>query len=203
MGRKPPRFPTEKTRRPTREELHVWDEVTKEDDRLDHAVIDWDAVSDAVESYEETFLQQESDHHRPAPEQLAKLLSHTSAGNVAPTKPTPELKAGLDRQTARRLRQGKMAVQAKLDLHGMVRQEAHLALQAFLQRAQTQGKRCVLVITGKGRMSKDGGVLRRELPQWLVLPPCRDIVLSSSPARQEDGGEGAFYILLRRIRGAS
>lgn len=206
MIRHTPQKPPEKTRRPTHEELRVWEEVTREDQRLMHAQIDWDAVSDAIViAKAEKQPPQKDIPHRPAPEQLAKLLAQTTAGT--PAQPSaagqPSPRPGIDRLTARRLRQGKLQVEATLDLHGMIRQEAMATLQAFLLRAQKQGKRCVLVITGKGRMSKEGGVLRRELPQWLELPPCRDVVLSFSPARQADGGEGAFYVLLRRQKTAS
>ena len=50
--------------------------------------------------------------------------------------------------------------QARLDLHGMTQDQAHTALVSFMADAQADGKRCVIVITGRGRISEGGGVLR-------------------------------------------
>ena len=70
----------------------------------------------------------------------------------------------------------------------------------FISRAEAAGKRCVLVITGKGLAS--GGVLRDQVPRWLNLPPNRGRVLAFDYARQQDGGAGALYVLLKRRRPA-
>lgn len=114
----------------------------------------------------------------------------------------------LDRRTDDRLRRGKLPIEARLDLHGMSRDSARHALAQFLREAHAGGKRCVLVITGKGALgagsgydSRDipePGVLRRSVPEWLAMPPLSDIVLRHYPARAKDGGDGAIYILLRR-----
>lgn len=109
--------------------------------------------------------------------------------------------AGVDRRTAERFRRGRMAIDGKIDLHGMYQQEAHAALTAFIARAAAGGKRCVLVVTGKGRLSEGGGVLRRAVPQWLSQPGLREHILSVAQARPEHGGEGAMYVLLRKRRG--
>lgn len=117
----------------------------------------------------------------------------------APPLPAPELRhgsaAGMDRRQADRFKRGKMAIEGRLDLHGMTRQGAHAALRRFLVGAAASDKRCVLVITGKGR-----GVLREEVPRWLNEPGLRDAVLSFAYARPADGGEGALYVLLKRRR---
>ena len=60
--------------------------------------------------------------------------------------------------------------------------------------------RLVLVITGKGLTRNSTGVLRKRLPEWLNKPKCREVTLSFCAARPEHGGEGAFYILLKRKR---
>lgn len=115
---------------------------------------------------------------------------------------------GLDRNTAERLRRGQLPIEARLDLHGMTRQMAEPALAQFLHAQYVAGKRCILVITGKGP-GKDGvrdplneghGVLRQSVPQWLSEPPNRSIVLRFAPAKAKHGGAGALYVLLRRKR---
>jgi len=104
---------------------------------------------------------------------------------------------GLDRRLADRFRRGRLEIEARLDLHGMTRAAAQSALHDFLARQAALGRRCLLVITGKGRGGGDG-VLRREVPQWLNRPDLRRQVLAISEARPQHGGAGALYVLLRR-----
>jgi DNA-nicking Smr family endonuclease len=117
--------------------------------------------------------------------------------------------AGIDRRTAGRFKKGKMAIDGRLDLHGHSQREAHVALKRFILDAFDRGKRCVLVVTGKGRRSQPDspwrdrgtGVLRESVPRWLNEPGLRAKVLSFSHAAPADGGEGALYVLLKRKRG--
>ena len=108
--------------------------------------------------------------------------------------------AGIDKRTVQRLKRGQLPIEARLDLHGLTQKEAHGRLDIFLARAQDRGLRCVLVITGKGRVSQDGGILRQMVPRWLNTPPSRGRVLSMSQAQPKDGGGGALYLLLRKRR---
>jgi DNA-nicking Smr family endonuclease len=128
------------------------------------------------------------------------------AGSAAePSRRLPHLDAGvaagLDTRTMDRLRRGRIRPEARLDLHGMTRQEAHGALTAFMARTESAGRRCVIVITGKGRVSEGGGVLRNEVPGWLNAPAIRHRILGFAEAQPKDGGAGALYVLLRRARG--
>jgi DNA-nicking Smr family endonuclease len=111
---------------------------------------------------------------------------------------------GLDRRQALRLRRGQLAIEARLDLHGMTQAEAHRALAGFVARSHAAGKRVLLVVTGKGtRPGADGspsGVLRRTVPRWLAEPALRPLVLTTAAALGRDGGDGALYLLLRRTR---
>ncbi|HIP78018.1 MAG TPA: hypothetical protein EYH07_06110, partial [Kiloniellaceae bacterium] len=106
----------------------------------------------------------------------------------------------LDRRKAERLRRGKLPIEATLDLHGLRQAEAHRRLEHFLADSQAAGKRCVLVVTGKGATRAEPGVLRSALPLWLNQSPNRERVLSFDYAQQKHGGTGAVYILLRRKR---
>ena len=102
---------------------------------------------------------------------------------------------GLDRRNARRLRRGEMAIEDRIDLHGLTRGEARGALCMRLRRCYDQGFRCVLVISGKGR-----GILREEVMAVLDSEEVRNIVVKHFEAQVKDGGEGARYVLLRRRR---
>ena len=117
----------------------------------------------------------------------------------------PELKTGaspgVDKRTALRLKRGQLAIEGRIDLHGMTQDKAHRALEGFLTASQAAGKRCVLVITGKGlRPTGETGVLRNLVPRWMNAPAIRGRVLGFSTAQPRDGGTGALYVLLKRKR---
>ena len=117
----------------------------------------------------------------------------------------PELKTGaspgVDKRTAVRLKRGQLAIEGRIDLHGMTQDKAHRALEGFLTASQAAGKRCVLVITGKGlRPTGETGVLRNLVPRWMNAPAIRGRVLGFSTAQPRDGGTGALYVLLKRKR---
>jgi DNA-nicking Smr family endonuclease len=112
---------------------------------------------------------------------------------------------GLDRRQKQRLVRGTETIDARIDLHGKSQGEAHAALLGFLRRAQAQGARYVLVITGKGRVAAPGshgehGILKRQVPMWLRLPEFRLHVLAVEDAHVAHGGEGALYVRLRKAR---
>ena len=113
----------------------------------------------------------------------------------------------MDKKSFSKMKRGKSAPEARIDLHGMTAAAAHTALTAFLLRSHDRGHRLVLVITGKGRGGAgDGpipqrvGVLRQQLPHWLSTPPLHRIVLQTTEAHQKHGGSGAFYVYLTRRR---
>jgi len=58
------------------------------------------------------------------------------------------------------------------------------------------GKRCILVITGKGLHGQ--GIIREQLPKWLSISDLKDYILAINQAKPTHGGSGAFYILLRK-----
>ena len=107
---------------------------------------------------------------------------------------------GLDKRSARRLKRGLRKIEARLDLHGLRQEEAHRALTSFIAGSYKTGKRCVLVITGKGQVSEGSGVLRTNVPRWLNQAPNRMRILSFTHATPADGGTGALYVLLKRQR---
>ena len=128
--------------------------------------------------------------------------SVTRGPSPAP-KPAPGL-APLDRRLKQRLARGTEPIDARLDLHGRTQGEAHAALLRFLRRAQADGAKFVLVITGKGARAGDAwgerGVLKRQVPLWLRLPEFRPYVVGFEDAHIGHGGEGALYVRVRRAR---
>ena len=150
----------------------------------------------------------------PQSKQPLDRLRHFRIGEAAPghSTPVPEKPHApdaprMDHATHRRMLRGKLQPEARIDLHGMTLAQAHPALNAFIQSAQAQGKRLVLVITGKGQDREDHdpipirrGVLRQQVPHWLHAPPLGPLVLEVRPAHRRHGGGGAFYVYLRRSR---
>ena len=120
---------------------------------------------------------------------------------------TTSVKPVMDTKTFGKMKRGKLVPEARIDLHGMTLDQAHPALTAFILKAQADGLRLALVITGKGKatdeswpMPRSRGILRRQVPQWLAMPPLAQAVLQVAPANIRHGGEGAYYVYLRRPR---
>ena len=86
----------------------------------------------------------------------------------------------------------KKVIEGRIDLHGYTRTEAESALHRFFNWAQTSNLHFVLVITGKG------GVLNELAPHWFNQHP--EFVVSFNKAQPKDGGHGAFYVHVRRMR---
>ncbi|BDG09191.1 Smr/MutS family protein [Anaeromyxobacter paludicola] len=133
-------------------------------------------------------------------DELKALVSGAGSFDVADTDEFIEGRVnGLDPQIVRRLRKGEFAVQGHVDLHGLTRAEARAEVEAFLRAARTAGKRCVLVVHGRGLHSDDQvPVLKEALKTWLAQGRFARHVLAFASARPSDGGTGAVYVLLRR-----
>jgi DNA-nicking Smr family endonuclease len=144
---------------------------------------------------------------KASPAKKSKVVVHTHAAPSvakAKTKPpttSPPPLMTIDRRTRLRIARGAEAIDARIDLHGRTQSEAHGVLLSFLRRVQADGARTVLVITGKGsRDQGERGVLRRQVPLWLVLPEFRIYVIGVEDAHVGHGGEGALYVRVRRAR---
>jgi DNA-nicking Smr family endonuclease len=101
---------------------------------------------------------------------------------------------GIGVQTLKRLRRGYWVIQAELDLHGLIVDEARGLLADFLNGCLRRGVRCVRIIHGKGLRSKNREpVLKRKVAGWLMQ---RDEILAFCQAPRTDGGSGAVVVLL-------
>jgi DNA-nicking Smr family endonuclease len=105
-----------------------------------------------------------------------------------------------------KLGRGRVPIDGTLDLHGLRQDEAYAALGRYLTARAARGDRTILVITGKGLKKVNGdpttiverGVLRTMLPIWLNSPELRPLVAGWDQSAQHHGGEGAWYVRLRR-----
>ncbi len=106
--------------------------------------------------------------------------------------------SGIDRRIVRKLKRGEYSIQAHLDLHGFTRNEARDEVARFIRSAVRDGKRCVLIVHGRGMGSKDNiPVLKNKLSAWLTRGAMGRKVLAFASAKPYDGGTGAVYVLLR------
>ncbi|MBB4291573.1 DNA-nicking Smr family endonuclease [Rhizobium leguminosarum] len=119
----------------------------------------------------------------------------------ATAKPSAGVHHPLEKPVKRKIAKGRLALEARIDLHGLVQSEAHAILLDFLIRAHERGMRHVLVITGKGSSMGSDGALKRAVPLWFSKPEFRYLISSYEAAAQHHGGEGALYIRLSRRHG--
>lgn len=123
-------------------------------------------------------------------------------------RPAKAPRAGIEPNLKQRLQRGREEIDGTIDLHGMRQVEAYAALTRFIHARAARGDRTLLVITGKGlkKLGDDAaviverGVLRAMLPVWLSEPNLAPLVVGWDSASQGHGGDGAFYVRLRRER---
>lgn len=135
---------------------------------------------------------------KAAPPDLPVAARGRVTVDMAPTPLGP--RGGIDRRTEERVRRGRLPIDGRIDLHGMTQGTAHDALLYTLRKAHGDGRRLILVITGKGSLTDGGGVLRSAVPRWLHEAPFRSLVLAVHQAQPQHGGAGALYVFLKRRR---
>lgn len=136
---------------------------------------------------------------------LSDLVTGATRFDVTDTREYVEgAVIGLDPRLVRRLRRGDFSWQAFVDLHGLTAAEARAEVERFIVKAFRDGRRCVLIVHGRGHNSKDHTpVLKEGLKTWLARGALGKVVLAFATARPNDGGAGALYVLLRRDRRAA
>jgi DNA-nicking Smr family endonuclease len=195
------------------EEVALWQQVADRTERLDkrHKPVEFSPDLDL----EPQFVS--------APKRrklIEALIKPATTKTGAKAKPTTHIDRSLsisdqvraapvqmDRKSFDQMKRGKLKPEGRLDLHGLTLDRAHPMLTQFILSAHANGKRLVLVITGKGKSRDDGGpipvrfgVLRHQVPQWLAIAPLSSAVLQITQAHDRHGGGGAYYVYLRKPR---
>jgi DNA-nicking Smr family endonuclease len=152
-----------------------------------------------------------------SPERQPARREAATSERLAPRRPTPKRSSsadafvmeesgatvtgaasGISRRQLKMLRNGGYPIEAKLDLHGRSLDKAMDLLEGFIARARAAGKRCVLIVHGRGLNSgPDGPVLRTATREWLSDGRSRPHVLAFTSAAPAQGGDGAAIVLLR------
>jgi DNA-nicking Smr family endonuclease len=140
------------------------------------------------------------DENAEALAQLSELVAGNGEFDISDSSEFIEgASPGLDRNLMRALRRGDFAVQGRLDLHGQTQAEAKESVERFLTESRRAGRRCVLIVHGRGLHSQDQlPVLKEGIKAWLSQKRIGKLVLAFATARPQDGGAGAVYVLLRR-----
>jgi DNA-nicking Smr family endonuclease len=124
----------------------------------------------------------------------------------APAPGVPSAERSVDPAIHKKVRRGRIEIDGKIDLHDMTQSEARDALRRYIGARAARGDRTILVITGKGARTDNDyiaamterGILRTMLPIWLSEPGLSHLVSGWSVAARGHGGEGAWYVRLRR-----
>lgn len=95
-----------------------------------------------------------------------------------------------------RLKTGKIAIEAALDLHGYTVDQALVLLNQFLIQARARGQRCLRIVHGKGRHDKLSKPLLKNMVLGFLQAQSDILAFHSAPANQ--GGTGAVLVLLKR-----
>ena len=183
--------PSRRKRTLAREEIELWQTVTKAIKPL------------RPETEAEGVLEIIPDDAGPTSAVAPPIAVSRIVVPPTPKPPASPPLAPIGRREKSQLSRGRKDIEARLDLHGMTQARAHGALRNFLVRASEDGLTFVLVITGKGRSGAtetERGVLRRQVPEWLSLPELRALVVGFEEASVGHGGAGALYVRVRRAR---
>lgn len=105
------------------------------------------------------------------------------------------LREGHSPDILRKLRRGHWVIQAQIDLHGLVSDEARAYVATFISDCKKRGIRCVRIVHGKGLGSRNREpILKNKLRGWLIQ---KDEVIAYAQAKKQDGGAGAVIVLLK------
>jgi len=103
---------------------------------------------------------------------------------------------GVQNRLMKKLKQGNLAFEDVLDLHGQNVEQAYQAIMQFLHHCQQHRIQNTLIVHGQGYRSAGGiPVLKQNVDYWLRH---HDAVLAFHSATPADGGKGAVYILIRK-----
>jgi DNA-nicking Smr family endonuclease len=135
----------------------------------------------------------------PAPVRVVALPPEVKLAVEGDSQRYAARSTGVSHAQISELRAGKVRVEATIDLHGMTIEAAVAQLRKFLLEARQLGRRCILIVHGKGTHSEHGAPLREAVMQQL-LGPLSGFVHAFASAAPIDGGDGATYLMLRGAR---
>ena len=95
-----------------------------------------------------------------------------------------------------------------IDLHGLSLDEANKTIENFINKAFSENINKLIIVTGKGLhsenekdpyVSKELSILKYSVPEFISNnASLMSMINEITDAKVEDGGEGAFYIYLKK-----
>tara|TARA_B100001093_G_scaffold454966_1_gene464719 strand:+ start:612 stop:1022 length:411 start_codon:yes stop_codon:yes gene_type:complete len=95
-----------------------------------------------------------------------------------------------------------------IDLHGYTLDKANKTIEVLIKDSSSENVNKIIVVTGKGLhsnnkkdpyVSKDLGILKYSVPEFINKNnDLMKLINEIKDAKIEDGGEGAFYIFLKK-----
>ena len=197
----------DKNRHLSKEDLLVWEQLKK---TLDHSLNKTEKKKSL-----KTYDSEEPKQKAIRPEEFFVLKREKITKPIrkqSEFKPASTNYKGnkLDKKRQTLLKKGKIEPEKILDLHGLNARKAEKLVLDFLLKNYLNGVRLALIITGKGKRSReadnsyyteqDTGILKRSLITWVEKSNMRPTILDIIPAHAKHGGGGAFYVYLRKSR---
>ncbi len=97
---------------------------------------------------------------------------------------------------------------SEIDLHGFTLDEANKIVERFINKSYDEGISKIRIVTGKGLhsdneknpyISKDLSILKHSVPEYIKKNnELMKLIIEFKEASGHDGGEGAFYIYLKK-----
>ena len=107
----------------------------------------------------------------------------------------------------KKLKRGKVKINKTIDLHGLTLTEAEEKFEKEIEMSFYRGNRCILFITGKGLRNRKSfekdhklyyGKIKTNIYGWTNKKEIQEKILYFSTAHTSHGGEGSFYVYLRK-----
>ena len=129
---------------------------------------------------------------------------YEKANNVTTQQKTAIQKSG----TNKKLKKNKIPINRKIDFHGCSLNEAKKIFFDTINDCFSKNYRCILFITGKGSIKKENdhpqdtmlyyGKIRNNFLNWANHNAVQYKILNVQQANTKSGGDGAFFVYLRK-----
>ena len=139
--------------------------------------------------------------------------TNTKQNNVQSQNPSKKIKNSkfnLEKVDLKKnIKKGLFNIDKKIDFHGKTLVESEERFNNTILECYSSGKRCLLFVTGKGLFKSKNiksidkpklyyGIIRSSFVEWAKSKKFSKYILSFEQASKEHGGEGAFYVYLRK-----
>ncbi len=146
-------------------------------------------------------------NYKPAKKNIVKQ-KNTMALNVNTTiKNTEFFLENIDLKKG--IKKGSFHIDKKIDFHGKSLLESEEQFNNTIIESYNSGQRCLLFVTGKGLFKSKNykesdnpklyhGIIRSSFVEWARSKKFSKYILSFEQASIKHGGDGAFYVYLRK-----